>query len=263
MTAHERGPLERIKDWNEFNEPVPLNVLQDQGARCMGLRYSDPVFLPHRRHSRRGGGRMSRAQSDSGMERSGLPRRLGRSARPAAQDKQLSGVHRTRLPRPMRRVPVRSASTSRRSPSRRSSAASSTAGSRRAWVTPLPPKQRTGKSVASGRQRTGRPGRRRSAQFRRTRGDRLRTSRSHRRVADVRHPEHEARKRTDRRAASEGDGAGGDQICHQLRDRQGQAGRRTERPVRTPSSWPPGRRGRVIWPSPVGSSPAFTSRWSF
>jgi glutamate synthase (NADPH/NADH) small chain len=33
--AHDRSPLERVKDWNEFHPPVPDQTLQVQGARCM------------------------------------------------------------------------------------------------------------------------------------------------------------------------------------------------------------------------------------
>ena len=33
--AHDRSPLERIKDWGEFHDPVPAPTLQRQGARCM------------------------------------------------------------------------------------------------------------------------------------------------------------------------------------------------------------------------------------
>jgi len=32
---HDRSPLERIKDWNEFHPSVPDQTLQVQGARCM------------------------------------------------------------------------------------------------------------------------------------------------------------------------------------------------------------------------------------
>ncbi len=35
QTARERDPLQRLDDWDEFNTPVPLTVLQEQGARCM------------------------------------------------------------------------------------------------------------------------------------------------------------------------------------------------------------------------------------
>ncbi len=34
-TPHERPPLERIKDWNEFAPQLPLADLRQQGARCM------------------------------------------------------------------------------------------------------------------------------------------------------------------------------------------------------------------------------------
>ncbi|HET6439996.1 MAG TPA: glutamate synthase, partial [Anaeromyxobacter sp.] len=32
---HDRPPLERVKDWNEFHDQVPEATLQTQGARCM------------------------------------------------------------------------------------------------------------------------------------------------------------------------------------------------------------------------------------
>ncbi len=35
QTAVEREPMERIADWNEFAEPMPIVELQHQGARCM------------------------------------------------------------------------------------------------------------------------------------------------------------------------------------------------------------------------------------
>ncbi len=34
-TATERSPQERLGDWNEFANPIELQVLTDQGARCM------------------------------------------------------------------------------------------------------------------------------------------------------------------------------------------------------------------------------------
>jgi glutamate synthase (NADPH/NADH) small chain len=34
-TPRERHPAERIRDWNEFHIPLPEEVLQIQGARCM------------------------------------------------------------------------------------------------------------------------------------------------------------------------------------------------------------------------------------
>jgi len=35
QTATERSATERVRDWNEFSEPIALPVLQHQGARCM------------------------------------------------------------------------------------------------------------------------------------------------------------------------------------------------------------------------------------
>ena len=34
-TARERDPVERLRDWNEFAEPMPVVQLRHQGARCM------------------------------------------------------------------------------------------------------------------------------------------------------------------------------------------------------------------------------------
>ena len=34
-TAHERDPVDRLKDWNEFADTMPVVELQHQGARCM------------------------------------------------------------------------------------------------------------------------------------------------------------------------------------------------------------------------------------
>jgi glutamate synthase (NADPH/NADH) small chain len=31
----DRGPLERLSDWNEFHDPLPAKKLREQGARCM------------------------------------------------------------------------------------------------------------------------------------------------------------------------------------------------------------------------------------
>ncbi|MEC9094914.1 MAG: glutamate synthase, partial [Planctomycetota bacterium] len=34
-TPRERDPSFRILDWSEFNHPMPVDELKDQGARCM------------------------------------------------------------------------------------------------------------------------------------------------------------------------------------------------------------------------------------
>jgi glutamate synthase (NADPH) small chain len=33
--SHERAPLERVRDWFEFHDPMPEPVLKEQGSRCM------------------------------------------------------------------------------------------------------------------------------------------------------------------------------------------------------------------------------------
>jgi len=35
QTPSYRDPLERIHDWNEFQQPAPESLLHEQGARCM------------------------------------------------------------------------------------------------------------------------------------------------------------------------------------------------------------------------------------
>ncbi len=43
----DRPPLERIKDWNEFHEEMPVDALREQGARCMdcGTPYCHTGFM--------------------------------------------------------------------------------------------------------------------------------------------------------------------------------------------------------------------------
>ena len=82
------------------------------------------------------------------------------------------------------------------------------------WVVAEPPEMRTGKKVAVvGSGPAGLAGAA-AAQPRRPHGHRVRARRPHRRPADVRHPEHEAREER-RRPAREADGAGRRQLRHQ------------------------------------------------
>ena len=97
----DRSPLERVKDWNEFHEHFSEAKLQQQGARCMdcGIPFC---------HT---------GQLISGMA-SGCPinnlipewndlvyRGLWQEAlRSAAQDQQLSRIHRPRLSGALRRL---------------------------------------------------------------------------------------------------------------------------------------------------------------
>ena len=151
-------------------------------------------------------------QPDPRVERPGLSRPVAGSPRAAAQDQQLPRVHRPRLPRPVRGVVRaghqraaghdqehrvrhhrpglrgrlgRSRSRPRCGPARRSP---SSAPARRGW--PAPPS-------------STRPGT----------SHRLRARRPHRRAADVRHPEHEARQER-RPAPRRPDGGGGRRVRH-------------------------------------------------
>ena len=72
---------ERIKHWHEFVLPLPEKEVRDQAARCMdcGVPYCHGTSRHHRRADRLPG-----QQPDSGLERSGLSRQLGRGrAQPA------------------------------------------------------------------------------------------------------------------------------------------------------------------------------------
>ena len=70
------------------------------------------------------------------------------------------------------------------------------------WIVPEPPAQRTGKKVAVVGSGPAGLAARRPAQQGRPLGHRLRARRPHRRPADVRHPEHEARQERRRSGAS-------------------------------------------------------------
>ena len=76
------------------------------------------------------------------------PRPVARGARSPAQDQQLSGVHRPRLPRAVRRLVRARHQRRRRSRSRTSRTRSSTRASTKAGSSPSRPTTRTGKKVA-------------------------------------------------------------------------------------------------------------------
>ena len=169
--------------------------LRTQGARCMdcGVPFCQcEQRLPDR-------------QSDSRVERPGLPGPLARRARPAAQDEQLPRVHRPHLPGAVRRGlraghhrPAGHDQEHRERDHR--PRLRRRLGRRRSR-----PTHRTGKKVAIVGSGPAGPGRRRAAQQGRPHGHRLRAGRPHRRPADVRHPEHEARqgrRRAPRRSAA-------------------------------------------------------------
>ena len=113
------------------------------------------------------------------------------------------------------------------------------------------------------RLRPGGAGLRRPAEPGRPPRHRLRARRPHRRAADVRHPEHEARQAR-RPAPRRPDGGGGRRLRHQLRGRQGPARRRSSARTSTPSSCAAGRRSRTTSSRRrrAATSRASTSRWS-
>ena len=38
QTSAERDPADRLRDWNEFGEKLPVTSPRDKGARCMDCR---------------------------------------------------------------------------------------------------------------------------------------------------------------------------------------------------------------------------------
>ena len=202
-----RDPVERAGDFLEIFTAPAETQLRTQGARCMdcGVPFcQSDIRLPDR-------------QSHSRVERPGLSGPLAGRARSAAQDEQLPRVHRPHLPGPVRRG-VRAG--------HHRSAGHDQEHRERDHRPRL--RRRLGHAAAAAaadrqargdrRQRPGRAGRRRAAQQGRPPGHRLRAGRPHRRPADVRHPEHEARQGR-RPAADRSAGRRGRRVRH-LRPRR-------------------------------------------
>ena len=191
------------------------SICSTQGARCMdcGVPFCQS------------GDRLPDRQPDSRVERPGLSGPLARCARPAAQDEQLSRSS-PAAPAPRRaKGPACSASPIRRSRSRTSRTRSSTAASPKAGS--CPSRRRRAPARRSRSSAPGPSGLAAAAQLNKaghTR-HRLRAGRPHRRPADVRHSEHEARQGR-RRAAGQPAPRGRGRVRHQRRRRQ-QANRRT------------------------------------
>ena len=95
-TPQRRPVDERVGDWREVYPDdvgrVLLPIVTDQAARCMdcGIPFCHDG-LPAR-------------QPDPGVERPGVPRRLGERERTAARDEQLPRVHRSAVPGALRVV---------------------------------------------------------------------------------------------------------------------------------------------------------------
>lgn len=63
--SEEIAPLERIKNFNEFHIPLPLEKQQLQGARCMACGVP---FCQYGKNDKRHGIRLSAEQPLPGME---------------------------------------------------------------------------------------------------------------------------------------------------------------------------------------------------
>ena len=89
-TSTAEAPLERIKHFHEFKTPLKLEEQQKQGARCMecGVPFCQSGDMLGRH-----GFRLSPAQSGTGDQRSGLPRKFQTGLSASVQDPQLSGIY--------------------------------------------------------------------------------------------------------------------------------------------------------------------------
>ncbi len=179
--------------------------------------------------------RLPDQQPDPGVERPRLPGPVAGGARSASTGRTTSPSSPAASARRPARARARSASTSRRSRSRRSSTRSSTRASTRAGS-----RRGRRRSAPARRSRSSAPGRpaspRRPAQPRRPPRHRLRARRPHRRPADVRHPEHEARQGR-RRAPGRAPGGRGGHVRDGHRGRPRRPGGRAAGRV---------RRGRAV-----------------
>ena len=187
------------RDWNEFHDHMDEKQAARAGRALHGLRRS---VLPHRHAHQRHGQRLPDQQPHPRVERPRLSRPVAGSARPPAQDEQLSPSSPAASARRRAKARACSASTSRRSRSRTSSAPIIDKGWEEGWVIAEPPDEAHRQEGRRHRLRPRRSRRRRAAQQGRPHGHRLRARRSHRRAADVRHPEHEARQERGRRCAA-------------------------------------------------------------
>ena len=179
---------ERLRDWREVYLLDPVQGVREQGARCMdcGIPFC---------HQGCPLGNLIPDWNDLVVARS-----VARSDRPAARDQQLPRVDRAAVPGAVRRLlRARHQRRSGRDQADR-------AVDRRAR---LP--RRLDRAAAAGpahrqggcgrRFGSGRSGRRRSTESRRSQGHGIRACRSHRRAAALRHPRVQARETPPRAAA--------------------------------------------------------------
>ncbi len=190
QTATETAPVERIGHWNEFAEPMPVEELGQQGARCMdcgipfchtgslmaGMAAGCPVHnlipewndLVYHNEWKEALNRLHKTNN--------FPEFTGRVCPAPCEGSCTLGIN----------EPAVAIKTIEKAIIDR--------GFEEGWVVPHPPKLRTGKKVAV--IGSGPAGLAAAAQLNSAGHDchRLRTCRPHRRPADVRHPQHEARK---------------------------------------------------------------------
>ena len=127
------------------------------------------------------------------------------------------------------------------------------------WITPAPPLTRTGRTVAVVGLRAGGAGRGGRAQPDGPPGHGLRAGRTHRRAADVRHPEHEAGQGR-RRPPGSADGGGGRHVPHRRRRGRGRVRRGDRGDLRRRRAGHRARRWPATWRCPAASWAASTWR---
>ena len=189
-----------FSDWDEFHLHFPDEQAARSRARAAWIaafRSATPArcIAGH-------GLRLPDQQPDPGVERPGLSRPLAarRSTgctRPTTSPSSPAGS----APRPAR-APACWASIEPPVTIKSIECAIVDQGFEEGWIVPEPPAQAHRQEGGGRRLRPGRAGLRRPAQPGRPPGHRLRARRPHRRPADVRHPEHEARQERRRSAAS-------------------------------------------------------------
>ncbi len=212
----DRTPVERVRDWSEFHHHMDEKRLRNQAARCMDCG----VPFCHT-------GRLISGMASGCPVNNLIPewndlvyRGLWREAlRAPAQDQQLPGVHRPRVPRALRGLvrarhqrPARH-HQERRERHRRQGLG---AGLDRARAACRAHRQAGG----GDRLRAGRPRRGRAVEPRRPCRNGARARRPSRGPADVRHPKHEARQEGSSAAAHRADAAGRREVRMQRQRRR-------------------------------------------
>ena len=185
----DRDPLDRLSDWDEFHEHFPAKKLREQGARCMdcgtpfchtgtliaGMASGCPIhnLIPEWNDL------VFRGRWQEALDRlhqtNNFPEFTGRVCPAPCEGSCVLGINEP----PVTIKAIECAIIDK--------------GFDEGWVVPRPPARAHRQEGGRRRLRARRPRLRRPAQPRRPPRHRLRARRPHRRPADVRHPEHEAR----------------------------------------------------------------------